>query len=140
MAKLNKVHSVYKFDRHEVINQIEYLRHKSKSIDDIFIVVQKSKVLLATTDAIEALSTLTKKKFSELADSTLEGYLSYMLGFVKPTNKYLTYNNKTIYKYNRTLELGRKPDIKNINRISKDKKVQLLIRERKLKRVLKDDV
>jgi len=64
-------------------------------------------------------------------------YLGFLKDFCKDTNKYRTFDKKRVWKLNRTIELGNKSEVENINRIKKDPKVVIFLRERKLERIVK---
>lgn len=112
---------------------------KILELKDIFI-INNGDVIYVDNDPGKLIKYLTKGediynwKMYKILD-----FLEFTNTFIKPTNKYKTYNKMTIYKYHNTIKLGNKRDKFFIGELSKNKKVQLFFREHKLKRILKNE-
>jgi len=113
------------------------LIEKALLVKDIFIITKIGKVVQVYDDAFEVLKFLFPKPFEEMKDYKICEFYWFLDTFIKDKNKYKTIGRFTIYKYNNTIKLGKKPDLETINNLSKDKMVINFLRERKLERICK---
>lgn len=123
-------------DRKALKKAIEEFTLSALEIKDMFIVTNKSNVVLEVfDDADKLLKYLIQKKNFE-SDYNLTDYYTFLYDFIKDTNKFRTYDKKVVYKYEKTKELGTKKQLEKLENISKDSKVQQFLRVKKLNRII----
>jgi hypothetical protein len=127
-------------------NDLKNMIKEAEKIKDIFIICKYDK--LNNNSVIEVFKN-TKKMLKYITKRPKEPnifkqheyykveFLNFLNDFVKDNNKYRTYNKKRVYKYYKTLELGKNKDQKILSDIVLHSKVQRFFRKEKLERVLK---
>lgn len=125
-------------DKNLVLSEIKKMLKIALEIKDIFIITKGTNVLEIYDNAEDVLNFFIKKPISKMKEYELVDYYSFLKDFIKETNKYRTYKNKTVYKYHKTLELGKNNGKKKIEELKKDEKMKMFFRQKKLERVINE--
>lgn len=133
--------SLYTDGEENLRKQIEKFTKEAREIKDIFIVAKggtsfNNEVLEVFDNVDSLLKYINTKDISKAKEYYLLEYLGWIKGFVGEKNKFLTFKTKRVWKYNRTLKLGRANDISAIEQMKKDEKVKYFLREKKLNRIV----
>lgn len=128
-------------NKDEIRTQIAQLKIDAKAKNhDIYIVTKRSdNTVINVFDDVDLLLKFLDRRNYKTCNSInwLFDYIGFLSDFCNDTNKYRTFDKKRVWKLNKTLELGNKPDVIEITRLKKEPKVQIFLREKKFKRILK---
>ena len=128
----------YQIDTNLIKNEINKILETALEIKDVFIITKNNKVLEIYNNVEDVLNFINKRKVSEMKEYELIYYYLFLKDFIKETNKYRTYKSKTIYKYHKTLELGKKSGKEKIEELKKDEKMKMFFRQKKLERLINE--